>query len=755
MFSQNQEAAQEVLSEDEQKELDSSIIPYGGHATIHQGNISFSGNLTVTVPTPAQTPVPVNINVGHTNTHNTILTRRAVEAQEQYRLKQEQDAAEKKAKEFTAKLLHLKTSLPAHYQRYHQLERLFDEGKTSIVDSFINLALIKETEHKQKEKRLDRGANLVEEKDENVKEFIDERMASHEELYAVKEPLALNQLFEPKDDTKTPNKILILGRAGIGKSVLCQYLAVQWAAGLECKDEEQRQSEIGHYFRQKFDAVFWVKLREMADFLSHPDIDKPTARKNLLGYVIHKFCFRLDKKLSPEEIETYIESNKGKALFILDGYDEITEQVRQSHYLDNFLDRMKHQPYLLMTSRPVAIEALKINFDRKLENIGFTNENIEAYVRHFMNDVEKSDQAEPLLKFLKTHPSIWGIAHVPINLELLSWLWSQGDLVLAQGKAMTLSKLYQTIVDRVQGECAKKFNPLQASQREESKEEEPSSTDIVNEFLEYLAYAAMQQESLLIPKNQLKDALIKTFRKHRKPNNQREQERVLKSATDQFGFLRATGQGGRSLLDQPHYFIHLSFQEFYAARYITRVLSERGPGESEEKAHVIQHIIAEKYMPRYQLMLWMTAGLLYQQGVEQGRNFSALEQFWKAILSEPRDLIGFHQMVLVMHCLDECEADDHLPVHNMLINQQRQWVNFYIRHYYYGKYKYTDELARCPLLHSSKLMIDHMLKNLKDEDKNVRCAAVSALGKLQDPRGEVANALLTALKDENEDVRGA
>ncbi|MDF3055782.1 MAG: hypothetical protein K0Q74_1689 [Gammaproteobacteria bacterium] len=145
----------------------------------------------------------------------------------------------------------LQARLREKYTQYDQLERLFDERKTPIVDSFINLALIKETEHKEKEKGL--GFNTSQAgKDKKV--FVDERMASHEELYAPKEPLALNQLFEPKDDTKAPNKVLILGRAGIGKSVLCQYLAVQWAS--ESKDEEQKQGEIGNYFRQKFDAVF-------------------------------------------------------------------------------------------------------------------------------------------------------------------------------------------------------------------------------------------------------------------------------------------------------------------------------------------------------------------------------------------------------------------------------------------------------------------------------------------------------------------
>jgi HEAT repeat protein/tetratricopeptide (TPR) repeat protein len=663
--------------------------------------------------------------------------------------------------------LRLQDSLRIHYADYDQLERLFDERKTPIVDSFINLALISEKEYKQKEESLKEGA------------FIDERIASHEALYLVQEPLALHQLFESKKDTEHPKKILILGRAGIGKSVLCQYLAVQWAS--ESKDDEEEKGELGHYLRQKFNAVFWIKLREVADFLKPSTISfmEHMTADNVLSHVLHKFCLRglNQDKPSPAEVEEYIELNNNRVLFILDGYDEITDSVARpdSLHLNSFLEAITTRQYVLITSRPLAMDALgknKIKFDRKLENIGFTNENIEIYIRHFMREAEKLDQAELLLKFLRVHPSIWGIAHIPINLELLSWLWSQGDLTLEQGEIKTLSKLYQMIVNRVQDAYIRKSNPLHARPLNaslESKEEGLLFSDLVNEFLGYLAYEAMQHESLLIPKKPLQKALRDTLRKYRQPSSLSDQEILLKSATDKLGFLRATGQGGRSPLDQAHYFIHLSFQEFYAARYITRVLS--GGVEDEKKTAIIHQIRTEKYTPRYQLMLWITAGLVYQQGVEEGRKFIALEQFWQAILSKPRDLIGFHHLVLVMHCLDECEADEDLPLHRLLIDQQGQWLKAYIKHgrsyqappsadnRYIKKYNeketillYLNQLILCPfVLQKLEYVIHCFLKNLKSKDAEIKEFAIEALGKLADPlqnsRETVITALVNVLKD--------
>jgi HEAT repeat protein len=614
--------------------------------------------------------------------------------------------------------------------------------------------LIKETEYKKREQGLGGGANL-EEKDENQKEFIDERMASHEALYAVKEPLAFNQLFEPKEDTKTPNKILILGRAGIGKSVLCQYLAVQWASDYECKDEEQKPGEIGNYLRQKFDAVFWVRLREVA--AGSPD-------NNTVAKVLHQFCVKGVHKPPVEELVSYIQSYSAKVLFIVDGYDEITDLIGQARYahLTSFLDDLAHHQHILVTSRPLAIDSLgqsRMKFDRRLENMGFTNENVETYIRYFMQNTGKKNQAAPMLKFLKTHPNIWSIAHVPINLELLSWLWSQGEegkLLFKPGEKVTLSKLYQEIVIRIQQAYAEKQKQFRINLSPEVQFDPINDFDLINEFLECLAFSAMKTESLLISEDQLKKSLTKTLKKYypQKFYNElqlsRDQEKLLKSSTDRLGFLRSTKEGGRSQLDQPHYFIHLSFQEFYAARYIARILSESV--ESQKKADIIEHVRVEKYTSHYQLMLWMTSGLLYRQGVDKEGDFTSLEQFWGAILSEPRDLIGFHHLVLVMHCLDECEADDNLLLHKELIDQQLRWFNFYItkrKGFYLFYEKYIDELACCPFLQGSKLIIDRILNNLKDKDEYIRRASVKALGKLQNKNSEIVNVLLAAFKDEN------
>jgi HEAT repeat protein len=387
--------------------------------------------------------------------------------------------------------------------------------------------------------------------------------------------------------------------------------------------------------------------------------------------------------------------------------------------------------------------------------MGFLNEDIEAYVHKFMHTAQKPEQAVQMLNFLKLHPGVWGIAHIPINLELLSWLWSKGKLTLERGEIITLSKLYQTIIDQVQKAYIRKTSkrPIARDlddQMESKREDRKVSTvaDRVNEFLEHLAYNAMETETLFISATQIKIALEKTLIQHGHASNEYHQEQLLKSATDKLGFLRAVGQCDESQLAQDHYFIHLSFQEFYAAKYITRILSERP--HAEEGDQVFQSILTEKYTPRYQLVLWMSAGLLYQQG-KKSQQFSSLLRFWRAILSQPRDMIGFHHNILILHCLDECEADDRLALHKALITQQCKWFEFYGKQNWDNSY--TEQFACCSILIASSSMMTYLLQVSQNGDDKLRSAAIKILGRLRNPSEAVIRVLLAASWDKDWGVR--
>ncbi|CAF0946933.1 unnamed protein product [Adineta steineri] len=97
------------------------------------------------------------------------------------------------------------------------------------------------------------------------------------------------------------------------------------------------------------------------------------------------------------------------------------------------------RPYMNTLSHPV-----------QLEITGFTDDNISKYVKQFFdgigNEAQNSSAVdEKLLTFLKRNPRIWGIAHIPINLELICSVWSNTNW--ATTKTMTITMLYDTLTE--------------------------------------------------------------------------------------------------------------------------------------------------------------------------------------------------------------------------------------------------------------------------------------------------------------------
>src|SRR5262249_906469 len=104
-------------------------------------------------------------------------------------------------------------------------------GVSLITESYSELVILEKGEQKQ-------------EKDS----FKDGRLSSWEEIHGGKRPISLGELFEGK----AVKRLLLLGRAGVGKSTLCQFIAHSWASG--------------KLWNSQFEAVIWVPLRAIRNF---------------------------------------------------------------------------------------------------------------------------------------------------------------------------------------------------------------------------------------------------------------------------------------------------------------------------------------------------------------------------------------------------------------------------------------------------------------------------------------------------------
>ncbi len=314
-----------------------------------------------------------------------------------------------------------------------------------------------------------------------------------EKIYATKTPIMLEALFEYKIDehhnsAKTPQKLLVLGRAGIGKSTFCQYVAWCWAEKKLWNDQ--------------FDAVFNISLRDLENYSGEND------RAAILSWFIHEIWIEDQKKKWDEtNIKNYLEYHEEKILFLLDGFDEVAHLKEQNTPAGKALDTLIAQKHIhiVVTSRPNYVDILLEGtqhgtqkwVDRCVENIGFSHEHIQLYVENFFKEHQRPEGANTVLTYLYGNPNIYGIAHVPINLSLICGLW-YNDIIKSRGfknmiSVRTMTGLYQAMVNALFNDYFKKTIPRGAySQMSNSTKEEEKKGMIT--FLNRLAFVALQGE---------------------------------------------------------------------------------------------------------------------------------------------------------------------------------------------------------------------------------------------------------------------
>jgi predicted NACHT family NTPase len=122
-----------------------------------------------------------------------------------------------------------------------------NEESLSIEESYINLAIIETKEQQEKEKRL-KQHDQQNKQDKHPQHHNEKILSTFEEIYGTKTPIDVKDIFEKCEDTT--RKVLILGRAGIGKSTFCQYVTYRWAKG-----------EIW----SEYDLIVLIRLRKLSE----------------------------------------------------------------------------------------------------------------------------------------------------------------------------------------------------------------------------------------------------------------------------------------------------------------------------------------------------------------------------------------------------------------------------------------------------------------------------------------------------------
>ncbi|CAF3513805.1 unnamed protein product, partial [Rotaria socialis] len=206
------------------------------------------------------------------------------------------------------------------------------------------------------------------------------------------------------------------------------------------------------------------------------------------------------------------------------------------------------------------------------------------------------------------------------------------------------------------------------------------------------------------------------------------------------------GQIGNQIqLEKHHYFVHLSFQEFFAARYLVRLLS------NTTRDIAIQFIETHKYEKRLQLVFIFASGLLIQS-----ENTQSIHRFWDTIFGTPHDLVGIRHMQLVTVCLDETQCDCAVPHRSQSISLLLNWIRFAFRQ---NNFKLQETIAitinACSKIQNLPEVQTEFASLFQAEAEDHRPHIATFIGKLNitDPQNQLLGSLLLQLEYNDAEIR--
>ena len=346
-------------------------------------------------------------------------------------------------------------------------------------------------------------------------------------------------------------KILVVGRPGIGKTMFSTKILRDWASDNLISETQKSQIDIN--------VAFLIKLRMFNS------INKDLNLRELLDHSEYSTALS-------EDIWNYILDNPERVLVIFDGFDEYLGRTEINKddipHRNSGEERMPVHLLLkkivsgkiltgatvLTTTRPNAVSCItSLHFDKTVEILGFSTEQVNDYVRKF---TKEEDKAETIKQHITSNLNLVAFCYVPVNCFiicscLLELLGNTGFTSLPT----RLTEIYSIAVrmfyfsydddqyrhNKTEGQqfFLKPFKELSSPVQEMFKR------------LGEIAFNGIEEGRLIFESHEVKD-LESNGLFHRLPDAR---ERPLGERREQYCFL------------------HLTIQEFLAAKYLVDTYS--------------------------------------------------------------------------------------------------------------------------------------------------------------------------------------
>ncbi len=323
----------------------------------------------------------------------------------------------------------------------------------------------------------------------------------------------MTDVFKPHVECNKPRVVLIEGQPGMGKTTYCQKLAYDWSV-------EDISPEASF---PKVEMMLLLKCRDMKTVNIEEAIDDQLLPQDA------------DKK-EKENFFQYIRSNQSRTLLVLDGLDELRDDLFQS-FLPLIQGKVFPNAYIMLTARHEAGKKVRRYCDTLLEIVGYTNEDAVSYIKKYFSNHDDPSLANKLIEKLKHDTKLKELTTNPLNTALLCLVCEDTRGVFPSNR----SKLYDELVTSViKIYFVKKDIVLNDNERVET------CADQLNEL------GKMALEALL------KDQLAFSVEKRKG------------QSTDflEFGFLSQEDSASKIRPKPCYAFTHKTFQEYFAAFHL-------------------------------------------------------------------------------------------------------------------------------------------------------------------------------------------
>ena len=362
------------------------------------------------------------------------------------------------------------------------------------------------------------------------------------------------EIFMPTEDDGEQLKILMDGAPGVGKSTLSRKFCKDWASG---------------EFLQQYHLVILLPLRQAK-------IRETTSVEDLI--------YADDPDLK-QQIVQHIQRTSGEhILLIVDGYDELSyeDRTQNSLFLDIVRGDMFPKCSVLVTSRPYASDYLQQlqSVNRHVEVLGFTEEQIKHCIIENISDKPK---AVELIQTLKERQDIASLCYIPLNCAIVLYVYEKEQCTLPN----TLTELYEIfILNAVKRHASIIGNDPRIVKRLHILAKLPWPLQKQLSALSNLAHDGLVADKMMFSIDDLEAAFPDC--------SDLDIEHSLLSLMTVFKEFISTGE------DLSYQFLHLTIQEFLAARWAAHQLSD------DELLKFFQDHLREE---RYRMVLLFVAGI--------------------------------------------------------------------------------------------------------------------------------------------------